>query len=712
MVIDTAATEGQVNDSNEPTGADEKNRPARKALRAAAIAALLVFAVLAVYADDIGGTARYYHPSNPYIDPLPEVTVLRSPQHLSDIFSERFLIVSDGKWRPLGYAIFCIANTYLPRGSVVAWHLFALGVHVLAALILADALRRLAPVWGFVLAVAYALNPALVPVVNDVGLIPVLFALLFCTSSMWFWVLSVRAGHRWLIIPGIAAFGAALLCHEGSIVALPLLAAVLLFARPHPNITAWTVMLGAAGTTLALALGVSVQGVLVCMAAALAGGLAVESQYGTSVSGLVRDVREACIGVIPAAGVIWAHWAVARTVQPIHLYKAPLEWLRDSRWTQLFTAGFAVRSHLLSSPLTVVAFALPLLLPLCLLLRRKKLRVACASAVVLATAAGAALSGAAYRNDLTYWRRAAAAAEHSKPARFNMATACLEHGHVEEGLTILQDLYCVDRPKTSAFIEVIASKLGRAYELAGNDKLAGYFLLHLARAWTFDLKLLKQPNYDGGRFALRTGYLSAAELHWANNLVTDPKDAASHTEVALCIAYRGFYRAAEKMLDHALELDPRSERAAYLLAFVEHTLKDDARYKDAVSLWRRLSKQDGAPDFQPIYDGYSFEAEKFRNWFSGDPLTLGHSMEAGGNPYVLHGYGRTFTYPEVPLELARCFMRHGFTDAARETLLLGHNADPTNIPTVRALVEVYTKSDRPDEARVFAAKLREMEDDE
>ena len=122
--------------------------------------------------------------------------------------------------------------------------------------------------------------------------------------------------------------------------------------------------------------------------------------------------------------------------------------------------------------------------------------------------------------------------------------------------------------------------------------------------------------------------------------------------------------------------------------------------------WRSATGSEAGPDFQPIFDGFSFEKEKMLSWFSGEPRFFAMFTEwTAKGPYVYRMAGKDYSFAEVPFDVGAHFVRKGDYGEAYDYLLRAHEADPGLRPAARMLAEVCRKTGRLDEALRVEEKL-------
>ncbi len=163
--------------------------------------------------------------------------LVHGPLDLGGIFGGRFLGASAGQesvpfWRPITVLVFW-GLWHIGHGASLAFHVFALGAHVLGALLAFRLLFRLGlpPLLAGLAAFAFAAHPAQVEGLSWVSAasLPLMEVLLL--TFLLAWERFLRVGGRGALIGGALAFALALFVREEAIVGI-LLAALLEFFAP------------------------------------------------------------------------------------------------------------------------------------------------------------------------------------------------------------------------------------------------------------------------------------------------------------------------------------------------------------------------------------------------------------------------------------------------------------------------------------------------
>ncbi|GEM_PF-2840941 len=164
--------------------------------------------------------------------------LVHGPLDLWGIFGGRFLEASAGQesvpfWRPVTVLIFW-GLWHLGNGTAIVFHTFALGTHLLVALLGLRLLSRMGvpPLLAGLGAFGFAGHPAQVEGLAWVSAasLPLMMLLLFLFLLAWEHYL--RRGGIWVLCGGVLAFSLALLVREDAIMGL-LLAVLLEFLHPE-----------------------------------------------------------------------------------------------------------------------------------------------------------------------------------------------------------------------------------------------------------------------------------------------------------------------------------------------------------------------------------------------------------------------------------------------------------------------------------------------
>jgi len=686
----------------------DNGRHSRRPLGVLGVAALVVLG-FALYANSFRNRALFHHDPNIYTEPLLDDTVLKSLRLLPVIFSNKFLVTSYGEYRPLGYALFALINSFMPDKAYVAWRVILIAMHTLTALLVFGIVRLLLgarPAQGgaFALGVAalYLAHPAFAPLVNDVNLIYFLWGLLFSALTLWLYLLYLKRGKAWWLLLSVLAYGACVLTYSHAVIVPALAIMVGLLHEEYPRVTVTmlivlTVAAFLAGSMKAPVLATS--GVIALLAPVIALGLLVAKRRFLSVAKTLIPFVVVTAIFLEFSKSIFTPWILVVAVIA----------LKATHLQDPFQFWHAGRFMMAVSDLYVVSIALVVLTPLLYFVRRRWGMYGLAGVTVLLFAITMG-SNRTYRDDVTYWRMREEA-QPTLPNKINLARAFLNNGQWEEARDKVMGLYATLTPQDAALepnstINII---LGRAYEGMGNKKVAGaFFFLGNRNEW--HQKAMNNRLKRLGDFCFRIGYISAAEHFWACGLVCAPYDVELNVKLGRALVYKNFFRAAERYFEKALRYDADNDTALYHLAFIAKTLHRDRAYTKYCRQWKEITGAGADPDFEPLLAGFRFDREKMVKWFSRDPLRI----ISGGmkdDLYRVDCEGQVYDFHEVPLEVGDYFSRGGQYQDAIAYYHIAQRTNPRAEAPLRKLAETYARLQRPDLARPYRQRLENMSDE-
>jgi len=671
-------------------------------LRLAVFPAVLLVLALAAYANSIGNTALLHHLPSDVTDPVLDNSILRSVRLLPKTFTGEFLLSTGGEYRPLGYALFGVANSLVRDAGGSFWHLVLIALHVAAAvLVFATMSMMLDSLPAFGLSAAYLLHPVFVPLVNDVNMIYMLWGLLFSTATLFLFVLHVKTGCRYALAGSLVFFAASALSYRHAMLLPPFLAMLSLLAADRPK---W-----AAGGLVALGEASFIAGVLrlnVFVTMAVLTTLVVFVGVGLSAS---REARRKAVCLLPAYLALVAVFAVlAAWMIPSRLHGYYLDKFLhgEIHLAAPFQPSFVSGALLTGSALNLLALALAALLPGVLALPERMAKVVVPlglAFLLLATVLG----NGTYQTSETYWNHIDAARPGYFAVEINLAEAHLDAANPEPAKEILLRLLYDDRPSI-LYEASLTTRLGRVYAALDDDKTAGFYFFGFGFKTNWYRNTMKNSLRRAADFCFRTGYISCAEYFWASGLVLDRYDARLYNNLGRALVYKNFFRSAEKHFHHALVLEPGNDISLYYLAFIAQALGRERAYPHYCERWKAASGSETEIDFQRIYDGFLFERDKMMAWFSGEPRFLSRFGEwAGSGPYVLRRNTGVYAFPEVSREIGSHFLRQGEYDPAYEHLSASLQAGPS-IAAVEMLIDVCVKTGRMTEAARLKTMLGSM----
>ena len=679
----------------------------QRTIRWFAVAALAALGFV-VYANSFPNRAMFHHDPNVFSEPLLDDTVLKCPELLPVIFSNKFFLTTYGHYRPLGYSLFALINSCMPVGSYAAWRVVLIGLHVLSGLLVFGIVRRLLDVrFALGLAAAYLVHPAFVPLINDVNVIYFLWGLLFSALAVWLYVLYVKSDNAWWLPLSILAYVGCLLTYGHAVVVLALLMIIGLFHKDYPRVTVAMLVVATVGAFLAGAARVPVpatSGVIAVLAAGTAAGASVGKQRFLSVA-------KALPPFVVAAAVVLAY---SRGIFVPRVLASALNELRETGLQDPFQLWHVSRFMMATSRVYVACIALAGLLPLALLVRSNWRRYVLLGVIVFLFATTVSLNQV-YLDDVTYWTHREAAEPDNLPYKVNLGAAYLARERWEEARDSL--LYVIVRTGNTKDLlpQTAFPLLGCAYDGIGKTKVAGNLFFYTAM--DMFTKPLNNRLRRCAEFCFRLGYLSYAEHYWACALVIAPYDIELNNNLGRVLIYKNFFRAAEKYFQKVLRYDSDNVTALYHLAFVEQTLHDDRAYSKYCRRWKEVTGSQADPDFSPLfrrYAGYQHTRDKMRKWFSGDPRRLKRRREESGASRTarLYSENEVYEFSETDIEFGDYHVRTGNYVVAADHYRVAHRTNPRAKETLRKLMEVYRQLNNPDAVRHYESILKKISDEE
>ena len=519
-----------------------------------------------------------------------QVGLVSHYRNIPGLFTRDFLMFSDGQFRPLGYAVLAAVRTAVPADARLFWHLWLLGFHWLAAVLLFVLVRRLL---GRVLPAAlaaglYALHPLASVVVLDVNQFHLLLGMVFYLGAL---VCYVRPGRttRGAQAAAFALFLAGIFTSKVVFTLPVLLVAYEVFYRrsgigwallrlspygvaaaflwpfwwvwrahplhyryhPFPEGAAWSSLahtLAALGTyARGLLLGLGLPAGLMELVAepggwgdwrVLVGAAGVVLLAAATLGALARrslllglGLGLLILGLVPFASVAWN-----QVPEPL-------------TWSNLLvpSAGLALAAA------AVVAG----------LLRRwpgkgRLLVAALAAAAVAGLAAETAGLSADWRDPARYWERALRLNPRSARASVALGKVYLGRGEQERALEYLFAPPVTNLNESAAAMALYYARhdepLAALVQLRAVASTVSGIVYGRASVRAQVMELLGAPDY--------------AEAAWGKLLVGNPFNTEGIKQVARVLNTKGFTRAARRLLRHALRIDPNDPQALTLLAQV------------------------------------------------------------------------------------------------------------------------------------------------
>ena len=124
-------------------------------------------------------------------------------KHLPTIFSPDFMMFSEGQVRPGGYGLLALARTLFDAEKALFWHFLMLAFHWLNGLLVALVVYCFAPrFWSALLAgLLFSLHPLATVVVDDIDQFHFLLGLTFFLAAFYFYLRSETATHQRFFYP-------------------------------------------------------------------------------------------------------------------------------------------------------------------------------------------------------------------------------------------------------------------------------------------------------------------------------------------------------------------------------------------------------------------------------------------------------------------------------------------------------------------------------
>ena len=663
---------------------------------------LLIALGVATYAASLGNRALFHHAADPYIAPVLDNSMVQSFPLLPKLFCRSFLLSTYGEYRPAGYALLALVRRILPWDSGVAWHGALIALHLLTALIVFLTLRMLVSDWAAsALSAAYLVHPILVFLVNNVNQMYFLWGLCFSALTLWLCLLYLRTNGPAYLLVSVVAFVVAAFAFRHAAVLPAFVIVLCLHHAPRPRT--------AAAMLVCVALAASAAAVFQVPVLVTLGALCALMLSAGMATGAGKEQYLDLARVLPPyVGVVALYVFVSLTVKPEPLHAVTLEVLKEADMVAPVQPEWVWRWAHAGSALLLVSFGATVFFPLLLLSKRLSRFVVVLLAFLCFVSVRESLY---YRDDARYWGRLARLRPDHAAVQVNLATALVNEGDYGAARDLLIRLI-VERGirlsyesgfKNAPLPLMVQVKLAEAYAGLGDDKTAGFYFFSATRGhWKF--RMMRNLLTEAGDFCFRTGYISVAEYNWASGLVLDPYDVRLYNNLGRTLTYRNFFRAAARHFEYVLSLQPDNVTALYYMAFLSKVLGRQEDHAAYCRRWRAVTHSAGEPDFQPIYDGFRFDPDKMRAWFSGNPCEMSFQLQG----YKAQYEGKTYSFWEAPLSIARYLVGQGRYTDAETYLQQAHEANPGSREAIQLLIEVYGRLNRPDDAKRMQGLLEAL----
>lgn len=662
---------------------------------------VVVLVGFATYANSLHNEALFHMTPTVYTEGVMDNSRLQNHRLLGRIFTSEFTLYTYGEYRPVGYALFALANTYVD--SEVAWHLVLLAIHLINALLVFAILRALVDdIAGGALALLWAVVPVFVPLVNDINSIYVLWGIQFSLLSIWLFELYVQRRGALYLGACIVLFAVSLFTYSYGMLAIPVMVLLALF--PHK----WGKALVCSMVGLCLLFFLTaLAGVSGLVVAGAVTTLVVIAGAASSVEG--RRFVDMGKVVVAAIVLVVMRSLVAKSIGILPLYYDPLGYIGEAKLSLPLEVTFVLH-RLLYTPLFLISVGLALVAGVVILFRRRAGYFLAAGAALIGIVATLSFSSW-YRDEVSYWDKLAARSEGEEAeqaVQLHLAKAHIKAKNWERARALLFDLKyvsdCHEQLELHANVE-----LGKLYEGLGKDKTAGfyYFQEPVGQLTLISAEFKKWKVLPLGDFLFRLGYLSFAENFYACAQVLDQHDVGIYKRLGKTLLYKNFFRAARKYFRLALSYCPDDPECLYYLAYLSKTLGDERAY----ALWRARWQETGGGgelDFQPILDSYRFDKDKARTWFSESPGYLFFEGERTESKWAYRYQGVSYVFWEIPLEVGRYLYERDDYPRSLKFLTGAHKLKPDSKEALELLVKAYQRQGNYEMAAEYKKKLEKL----
>ncbi|HUW55517.1 MAG TPA: hypothetical protein VMZ92_02705, partial [Planctomycetota bacterium] len=192
--------------------------------------AVLVLLTLGVFTPALDTGTFVNGPESPL-----RISLLSHPRNIPTIFTQDFMIFTEGQYRPFSYALVSLVRPMASADHTLFWHLWLVGFHALNAVLVFAVVRLFVrrDVSAFAAAAVFALHPLASVFGNGMERFHHVLAASFYLGTLWCYVRFARGGRYGTYAAGVALFLCGLLTSK-VLLTLPVLLLVyeLLYARP------------------------------------------------------------------------------------------------------------------------------------------------------------------------------------------------------------------------------------------------------------------------------------------------------------------------------------------------------------------------------------------------------------------------------------------------------------------------------------------------
>ncbi len=665
---------------------------------------VVVLVGFATYAYSLRSQALFHLTPTVYTEGVMDNSRLQNYRLLGTVFTGEFTVYTYGEYRPVGYALFALVNTFID--SKALWHLVLVGIHLVNSLLVLAILRaRVDDLSSAGLALIWAVMPVFVPLVNDVNSIYLLWGIQFSLLSIWLLELYLQRRRAFYLGACIILFAVSLFTYGHAVVAAPVMVLLALFPRKWSKALVCT-MVGLCLVFFLAAL-IGIHGLIVAIATTT---LLVITAAACSVEG--RRFRDVAKILTPAAALLVIYALVAKKIGFLPIHREPLEFIEQAKLSVPLEASFVLQ-RMIHSLLFLGSVGLALAAGMVMVFRRRVGIVLAGAAAATGIIATLSLSSW-YRDDVHYWGNLQARSkghQAEQAVQLQLAKACVQAKQWDQARGLLLELKYLLACHSHLELHVNL-ELAKLYEQLGQDKVAGFYYVNdpYGQGSPVSGEHRKWKALSEGDFFFRLGYLSYAENFYACAHVWDRRDPEIYKRLGKVLLYKNFYRAARRYFLQALSYRPGDSECFYHLAFLCNILGDDQAHEVWRARWQEANP-DKHLDFQPIFDGYRFDKDTVRGRFSDNPWYL---FRAGRRPdwdWAYEYQGVVYKFWEVPLEVGTYLSERGMYMQALKFLQEVHSLNPDSTDALKLLAQANQQLGRYSKAAEYR-KLLENPDNE